>query len=90
MGTTGLHNTLEPAVFGVPIIIGNNYNKFPEAKIMIEQGSMFSIKNSNELQLIMSKLTSNKEFLKASGEKNANFIKKNTGAVIQIMNYIRI
>lgn len=90
LGTTGLHNTLEPAVFGVPIIIGNNYNKFPEAKIMIEQGSMFSIKNSNELQLIMSKLTSNKEFLKASGEKNANFIKKNTGAVIQIMNYIRI
>ena len=35
MGTTGLHNILEPAVFGVPIIIGKNYLKFPEAYDMI-------------------------------------------------------
>jgi len=30
-GNTGLHNILEPATFGIPIIIGNNFNKFPEA-----------------------------------------------------------
>ncbi|MGE5943762.1 MAG: 3-deoxy-D-manno-octulosonic acid transferase, partial [Flavobacteriales bacterium] len=35
VGTTGLHNTLEPAVFGIPIIIGRNYSRFPEAKEMI-------------------------------------------------------
>ncbi|MEM9680372.1 MAG: glycosyltransferase N-terminal domain-containing protein, partial [Bacteroidota bacterium] len=35
-GNTGLHNILEPAVFGIPIIIGKNYSKFPEAKLLIE------------------------------------------------------
>jgi 3-deoxy-D-manno-octulosonic-acid transferase len=45
MGTTGLHNILEPAVFGVPIIIGKDYSKFPEAFDMIENGGLISIKN---------------------------------------------
>ena len=50
MGTTGLHNILEPAVFGVPIIIGKEYSKFPEAFDMIENGGLISIKNYDELE----------------------------------------
>ncbi len=90
IGTTGLHNTLEPAVFGIPIIIGNRHEKFPEAKILLKNGGAFEIANTKDLNLTMNTLTHDKPLLKACGEKNASFIKKNTGAVIQIIDYLRI
>ena len=40
MGNTGLHNTLEPAVFKIPVIIGNNFEKFPEVKELIDLKGM--------------------------------------------------
>ncbi|MBN4070121.1 3-deoxy-D-manno-octulosonic acid transferase [Olleya sp. AH-315-F22] len=88
-GTTGLHNTLEPAAFGVPIIIGKNYKKFPEANEMIENGGMYTISNQMELNSTLDSLILNTEKRVQSGNANATFIKKNRGAVIQIMDYIR-
>ena len=90
MGTTGLHNILEPAVFGVPIIIGTNYNKFPEAKKMIEIGGVFSINDTISLENELDNLIRSSEKRMQIGSINENFIKKNKGAVNQIMNYIRI
>ena len=90
MGNTGLHNTLEPAVFGVPIIIGNNHYKFPEASALITNGGMFSISNQQEFNQILNELILNEEKRKISGFKNRQYIEKNTGAVIQILDYLRI
>ena len=90
VGTTGLHNTLEAAVFGVPIIIGNDYKKFPEAKAMIANQGMFSINNQSELNQILSKLLNDTAFRKTSGSKNASYIKDNTGAVDIISQYLSI
>ena len=90
IGNTGLHNTLEPAVFGVPIIIGNHHQKFPEAKAMITKGGMFSIKDTNEFNSILNKLLQNSNFRSISGAKNQDYIKENKGAVIQILDYLRI
>lgn len=90
LGNTGLHNTLEPAVFGVPIIIGNNYDKFPEAKDLIKNGGMFSISNQKEFNLILNEMIENKPRRESTGIKNLEFIKKSKGAVIQIINYLRI
>lgn len=90
MGNTGLHNTLEPAVFGVPIIIGNNHHKFPEAKAMIDNGGMFSIFNQKEFDAILNKMVENEEEREFTGNNNLQFIKKNKGAVIQITDYLRI
>ena len=90
MGNTGLHNTLEPAVFGVPIIIGNNHYKFPEASALITNGGMFSISNQQEFNQILNELILNEEKRKNSGIKNRQYIEKNTGAVIQILDYLRI
>lgn len=89
MGNTGLHNILEPAVFGVPIIIGSNYKNFPEAYEMIDNGGLVSIKNFNELEDKLQLLIENKDKRLQQGTLNLNFIKKNKGAVIQIINYIR-
>ena len=89
MGNTGLHNTLEPAVFGIPVIIGKNYKKFPEAHAMLEQNGMFSVKNKEELALLLDELIKNQKERVISGAQNLSYIKKNKEAVIQIINYIR-
>ncbi len=88
-GQTGLHNILEPAVFGVPIIIGKNYKKFPEAYQMIDNGGVLSIKNSEELQKVLNELIQNSTKRERLGQLNTTFIKNNKNAVVQIMEYIR-
>ena len=88
-GTTGLHNTLEPAVFGVPVIIGSNYNKFPEAIEMINLGGMIAVSNQDDFNGNLSFLINNPFERKKLGDKNFDYIKKNKGSVIQIMNYLR-
>lgn len=88
LGTTGLHNTLEPAVFGVPIIIGTNHSKFPEAKEMITINGMFPISNQTAFNSILNELVENKEKRLHSGNNNLNYIKKNAGAVTKILNYL--
>ena len=90
LGATGLHNTLEPAVFGIPIIIGNNHKKFPEAQAMINAKGLFSIENQQKFNTILDKLIEDSTFREQSGQNNSSFIKKNKGAVIQILDYLRI
>lgn len=90
MGTTGLHNILEPAVFGVPVIIGKNYKKFPEAFEMIANGGVISIKNQDELQENLDLLLKNSQKRHEFGQLNSTFIRKNKGAVIQIITFVRI
>ncbi|WP_230937115.1 3-deoxy-D-manno-octulosonic acid transferase [Psychroserpens luteolus] len=90
MGQTGLHNILEPAVFGIPIIIGKNYQKFPEAFSMIEHAGVTSVKSEKDLKTVFDLLISSKEYCMSEGLKNSEFINKNKGAVVQIANYIRI
>ena len=89
-GTTGLHNILEPAVFGVPILIGKNYDKFPEAKTLINIGGVLSVSNSKAFGSKMQELMDNRTLRKEKGHLNSDFIEINKGAVIQIMDYIRI
>ena len=90
MGQTGLHNILEPATFGIPIIIGKNHKKFPEAQAMIENAGVTSIKTETDLKTAFDLLLSSSDYCENEGHKNAEFIKKNKGAVVQIINYIRI
>ncbi|WP_204346909.1 3-deoxy-D-manno-octulosonic acid transferase [Psychroserpens algicola] len=90
MGQTGLHNILEPAVFGVPIIIGKHYSKFPEASAMIKHAGVTSVRSEQELKTVCDTLIDSVEFRRSEGLKNAAFISNNKGAVVQIMNYIRI
>ena len=88
MGNTGLHNTLEAAVFGIPIVIGKDYEKFPEAKAMIKNKGMFSIKTQKELNTILEKVSTDSNYRLETGVKNSDYVKKNQGAVTHILNYL--
>lgn len=89
-GHTGLHNILEPAVFGIPIVIGKNYNNFPEAEALVKLKGVTVVKNENEFNNVLTELLNNYSKQKVQGEINSSYIKRNIGAVIQIMDYIRI
>ncbi len=88
MGKTGLHNVLEPAVFGIPIIIGNNYEKFPEAKAMIKAAGLTSIATGKELATVLDTILNSKKYRQSEGQKNAQFITDNKGAVEQVIRYL--
>jgi 3-deoxy-D-manno-octulosonic-acid transferase len=90
MGNTGLHNILEPAVFGVPIIIGKNHEKFPEAKRMIEEAGVVSIKNYDELSEVLFGFIKQEAKRMEYGQLNKKFIAAHKGAVVQIVDYLRI
>ncbi|PZD78647.1 3-deoxy-D-manno-octulosonic acid transferase [Mesonia sp. K7] len=90
MGNTGLHNILEPATFGKPIIIGSNYDKFPEAKNLKKLEGLFVIKNKKELEEIFQKLTKNKEFREKSGANSKRYVLDNTGATDFILQQMSI
>ena len=88
MGKTGLHNTLEAAVFGVPILIGPHYTKFPEAFDMIALGGMFSVTDNATLKMCLDHLIKDSIARKKAGDINRNYINQNKGAVNHITAYL--
>lgn len=89
MGTKGLHNTLEAAVFGLPVIIGKNYHRYPEANLLIQNGGMTSVKSIEEFTAIYLQLLTEKELRKKQGIANQNFIKSHQGATGKIISFLK-
>mgnify|MGYP001018288325 CR=1 FL=1 len=86
---SGVHNVLEPATFGVPIIIGPNYNKFIEAKELVNKQACFVADNSQKLSVLLTGFFSeNKKRLEA-GSLSLNYVIEKTGASEKILNYIK-
>ncbi len=89
MGTTGLHNILEAATFGIPVIIGKNYEKYPEAAKLEDLGGLFSIKNETEFSETMEKFINDDQFREKTGMIAGHWINSNTGATRQIVQYLK-
>jgi len=75
----GIHNILEPVVFGLPTLIGGNHHKFPEAKYLIEKGGVFSINGSEDFTQKLLRLSHLENYNQAE-KINRDFIDKNRGA----------
>ena len=88
-GEGKLHNSLEAAVFSLPIIIGKYYSKFPEAVSMISNGGMFSINNAETLKNKIDYLIESKENIKKLGFLNSDFIKNKIGATNIILEHVK-
>ena len=85
---TGLHNILEPATFGIPVVIGNKYDKFKEAVDLVKIGGCISVKNQNEFTESLLNLKKDESFRKLTGVINKKYIEHHLGATKLIMNYI--
>ena len=85
---TGIHNTLEAATYGLPVIFGPNYHKFQEAKDLIELGAGFSIANTKELQAVFKELTDPQKRNDA-GVIAKQYVQQKAGATDIIMKYLK-
>lgn len=89
-GRTGLHNILEPAVFGIPILIGKNYNQFPEAKALIKLGGVTSLESSSAFNSTLDALITDNVLRTSQGDITKSYIAKNRGAVVKVMDYLNM
>ncbi|SEE10578.1 3-deoxy-D-manno-octulosonic acid transferase [Polaribacter dokdonensis] len=85
---TGLHNILEPATFGIPVIIGHKFDKFKEAVDLVEIGGCISIQNQKEFTQNLIHLRDDKNDRTLAGTINKKYIEDNLGATEQIINYL--
>ncbi|WP_371416369.1 3-deoxy-D-manno-octulosonic acid transferase [Pedobacter sp. L105] len=81
---TGIHNTLEAAAFGLPVIFGPKYDKFQEAKDLISFGAAISISSIEELSAAFKTLQTDKN----AGVTAKKYVQDKTGSTLQITNYL--
>ena len=85
----GIHNTLEAAAFGLPILFGPNYQKFQEAKDLVKIQSGFSITNFSELGNRFNKLSADNEYRKQAGKKAKIYVERHIGASQKIIDFVK-
>ncbi len=85
---TGLHNILEPATHGKPVLFGPEYQKFNEAKELIQLKGVFSIKNEDDFSYMMNNLLNNPELISQAGDICKNYIAERVGATKKIFQKI--
>lgn len=88
MGTSGLHNILEPAAEGVPIVIGKNYDTFPEAKDLIDLGGVISVATAEACSKQLSILQENDALREEKGSTNKNYVRTNQGATAKTLSLL--
>ena len=77
---SGIHNILEAATFGLPVIFGPKYHKFREAVELIKEGGAFSISDENEFMKVVIQLYNEPALLKEKSQIARNFVQRNIGA----------
>lgn len=87
-GNPGVHNLLEPATFGVPIVIGPNYSHFPEATALVNMEGCSVITNAKELKETFINLIRNDDIRNEKGHICETFVQMNKGATSIILKNI--
>ncbi|MDD4971816.1 MAG: glycosyltransferase N-terminal domain-containing protein [Paludibacter sp.] len=82
----GIHNTLEAAVYGIPVVFGPNYQKFREARELIAVGGAFSISDYLILETQFDRLLKDKQTGIMAGE----YVQQNTGSTEEIIKYLSV
>ena len=81
----GIHNTLEAAVYGLPVAFGTKYRKFKEACDLIELGVGCSVKNEHELKAWFAELKSDADYLARLSAIAKVYVGKHRGATEKIV-----
>lgn len=81
----GIHNILEAAVYGIPVVFGPNYEKFKEAKELIANKGAHCIHNYEELNKLFNQFLADDKFLKTTGDIAGSYVFNNAGASEKIL-----
>ncbi|MDD3737671.1 MAG: glycosyltransferase N-terminal domain-containing protein [Lentimicrobiaceae bacterium] len=85
----GIHNILEPAAFGLPIIIGPKMSKFQEAYDLIQRDAVTVVHNQFVLEKTVNELINNKQRYKEASQNCLSYIKARTGATKKVMQWLQ-
>jgi 3-deoxy-D-manno-octulosonic-acid transferase len=86
---SGIHNTLEAAVYGKPVLFGPHFQKFREARDLVSRGAAYSVSNEQELKEKLEAWTRNEEALEKAGNTAKNYVEENRGATKRIASFIQ-
>ena len=86
----GIHNVLEAAVYGIPVIFGPNNKKFREAQHLLANKGGFEINGYDDFETLMDKFLADEAYLKQSGKAAGDYVKNNSGAMEKIMNCVKL
>lgn len=86
----GIHNTLEPAIYGLPVIFGPNHKRFKEAVDLVERGGGFSVKDKKTFDDLVSTLLADPKKLAEAGKQAGDYCQSMLGATQKIMADTRI
>ncbi len=81
----GIHNTLEAAVYGMPVVFGPKFQKFVEAKELIEVGGAYTISDYTGLETLLDRFISDKAFLDKTGDAAGHYVMSRAGATEKIL-----
>lgn len=86
----GIHNTLEAAVWNMPVIFGPNNKKFQEAQGLLKSGGGFEINTYEDFSGLMSSLMNDETFLKQAGDKAGAFVAHLAGATDKVLTSVKL
>ena len=86
----GIHNTLEAAVWNMPVIFGPNNKKFQEAQGLLKSGGGFEINTYEDFSALMSSLMNDETFLKQAGDKAGAFVAHLAGATDRVLASVKL
>ena len=84
----GLHNTLEAAVFGLPLLFGPNFGKFQEARDLVQQGGADAVQDAEELETALKFLIFNPDQRQPIVAQNKEYVRAKAGATATIMTWL--
>ncbi len=88
-GGDGIHNILEAAVYGKPVIFGPEHDKFREALDLIDDGGAITVESAIELEKILDQLFGDAEELQKRGNVASSYVFANAGATKKILDHIQ-
>ena len=87
---TGIHNVLEAAVYGIPVLFGPNNEKFREARHLLEAKGGFEVKNQHDFDSLMDRFLTDSSFLQDAGKASGDYVASNMGATEKVMKFVQL
>jgi 3-deoxy-D-manno-octulosonic-acid transferase len=84
----GLHNILEAAAFGMPVLFGPKHDKHPEGAESMDSGFGFECSDFDSFERNLKNAIGNAEFRAEAAEKARNYVKQNSGATATVLGYL--